>query len=282
MELVDELRFPVETACRLMGIHKSTFYRYRARMKSGAPHPRRCFRQDGIRNQVHVFCQTHPTYGYRRIWALLRRNGVHANPKTVYRVMKKEGLLQPSKRYDAKRTFRKWDLPVSGSNQVWHIDLTKIWTDEGWVYLFSVVDAYDRRVVAWDLSRFCRDDEAIHVLEEAVNVAFPYGVRDSGLKLVQDNGSQFTSRDFVQTLKTLGITPIRTSYRHPQSNGKMERWYRTLKEEEVWPNEYRTLEEACASIGQYIHFYNYERVHSSLGYLTPMEVYSGELSTHVA
>jgi putative transposase len=62
----------------------------------------------------------------------------------------------------------------------------------------------------------------------------------------------------------------------------MERWYRTLKEEEVWLHEYRSLEEARASIGRYIHFYNYERVHSSLGYLTPMEVYSGELSTQVA
>jgi putative transposase len=62
----------------------------------------------------------------------------------------------------------------------------------------------------------------------------------------------------------------------------MERWYRTLKEEEVWPNEYRSLEEARVSIGRYIHFYNYKRIHSSIGYLTPMEVYAGELSTHVA
>jgi putative transposase len=117
-------------------------------------------------------------------------------------IMKSEGLLQSSKRYAAKRTLRKWDLPVTGPNQVWHIDMTKIWTDEGWTYLFSIVDAYDRRVVAWDLSRFCRDDEGIRVLEEAVNASFPYGVRGCGLKLVQDNGSQFTSRDFVQTLKT--------------------------------------------------------------------------------
>jgi putative transposase len=98
------------------------------------------------------------------------------------------------------------------------------------------------------------------------------------LKLVQDNGSQFTSRDFVQTLKTLEIAPIRASYRHPQSNSKMERWYQTLKEEEVWPNEYRSLEETKASLHRYIFFYNYERVNSALGYLTLMEDYS-ELST---
>jgi putative transposase len=220
--------------------------------------------------------------GYRRIWALLCREGVRVNLKTVYRVMKAEGLLQSVKRYEAKRTRQTWDMTLTSSNQVWHIDMTKIWTDEGWAYLFSIIDAYDRRIVAWELNRFCRDDEAIRVLEKAVNHAFPNGVRGSGLKLVQDNGSQFTSRDFVQTLKTLEITPIRTSYRHPQSNGKMERWYRTLKEEEVWLNEYRSLEEAKASFDRYICFYNYDRVHSALGYVTPMEAYSGELSTQVA
>jgi putative transposase len=115
--------------------------------------------------------------------------------------MKGERLLQHAKRYNAKRLLRKWNLPVTDSNSVWQIDVTKIWTDEE-VYLFSVMDAYDWRVVVWDLSRFCRDDEGIRVLEESVNVAFSYGVRGSGLNLVEDNGSQFTSGDFVQTLKT--------------------------------------------------------------------------------
>lgn len=162
------------------------------------------------------------------------------------------------------------------------MDMTKIWTEEGWAYLFSIVDAYDRRIVAWSLTPFCRDQEAICVLEDAVNTAFPQGVQGQNLKLVHDNGSQFTSRRFVQTLKTLAITSIRTSYRHPQSNGKMERWYRTLKEEEVWPNEYCSLQEARDSITRFVHYYNHERIHSALGYLTPMEVYSGELSTQIA
>lgn len=280
-ELVEEAQFPVETVCRLAGIHKSTFYRRRTRL-TGSTRTRLCFRQREIRKHVRSLCEKYPTYGYRRIWALLCREGVRVNLKTVYRVMKAEGLLQSVKRYEAKRTRQTWDMTLSCSNQVWHIDMTKIWTDEGWAYLFSIIDAYDRRIVAWELNRFCRDDEGIRVLEKAVNHAFPNGVRGSGLKLVQDNGSQFTSRDFVQTLKTLEITPIRTSYRHPQSNGKMERWYRTLKEEEVWPNEYRSLQEAKASLDRYICFYNYERVHSALGYLTPMEAYSRELSTQIA
>lgn len=272
----------MEKACRLVGIHKSTFYRHRTRLNRPATHCRVCYRQKSIRDRVRAWCERHPTYGYRRIWALLRRSGIRVNPKTVYRVMKKEKLLQPLKRYEAKRSRRSWNLPIFRSNQVWHMDMTKIWTEDGWAYLFSIVDAHDRRVVAWSLTRLCRDQEAIRLLEDAVNRAFSQGVRGQGLKLVHDNGSQFTSRRFVQTLKTLDIAPIRTSYRHPQSNGKIERWYRTLKEEEVWSNEYRSLQEARDSIARFVHFYNHERIHSALGYFTPMEVYTGELFTHIA
>lgn len=279
---MEDSHLSVEEVCRLLGVHKSTFYRQKAKATFSQPSARQRPKQAVIQEKVRVLCQQHPTYGYRRIWALLKRQGIEVNQKTVYSVMKAEGLTQKQKRYEAKRTYQPVDFQINSSNQVWHIDMTKIWTSEGWKYLVSIIDAYDRRIVAWSLDNYCRDDEAISVLEKAVNDAFPYGVRDQGLKLVQDNGSQFTSRDFVSTLKILGIEQIRTSYKHPQSNGKMERWYRTLKEEEVWVNEYQNLEEARASIGTYITLYNEQRPHSALGYRAPLEVYMGEYSTKAA
>jgi putative transposase len=279
---VEDSHLSVEEVCRLLGVHKSTFYRQKAKQAASCSGERKRPKQTKIREKVISLCEQHPTYGYRRIWALLKRQGIEVNQKTVYSVMKAEGLAQKQKRYEAKRTYQPVDFQINSSNQVWHIDMTKIWTEQGWKYLVSIIDAHDRRIVAWSLDEYCRDDEAIAVVEQAVIAAFPYGVRGKGLKLVQDNGSQFTSRDFVSTLKTLEIEQIRTSYKHPQSNGKMERWYRTLKEEEVWANEYRTLEEARVSIGAFIERYNNERPHSALGYQTPMEVYLGKLYTKVA
>lgn len=117
--------------------------------------------------------------------------------------------------------------------------MTKVWSQEGWAYLVAMIDAYDRRIVGFDTQAFYRDDEAIDALHLAVNQTYPEGIReaDSRLKLVHDNGSQFTSRDFQKSLDTLGIVSIWTAYRHLQSNGLIERWFRSLKEEEVWLHE---------------------------------------------
>lgn len=116
------------------------------------------------------------------------------------------------------------------------------------------MDGYDRRIVGFDVQAFCRDDEAIETLHLAVDQTDPEGIReaDTRLKLVHDNGSQFTSRDFQKTLDTLGIVSIRTAYKHPRSNGLIERWFRSLKEEEVWLHEYTSISEVQEAVSQYV------------------------------
>ncbi|AMA73169.1 hypothetical protein ACH33_10065 [Aneurinibacillus sp. XH2] len=100
----------MEKVCRLLGVHKSTFYRQKAKATFVRP------KQAVIQEKVRVLCQQHPTYGYRRIWALLKRQGIEVNQKTVYSVMKAEGLTQKQKRYEAKRTYQPVDFQINSSN----------------------------------------------------------------------------------------------------------------------------------------------------------------------
>jgi len=272
--------------CESLGVSRSTYYRYKERFEQGEParqrHPTP--KQDEIRDEVRELCQKHPTYGYRRIWANLRyKKGIEVSQTTVYRVMQDEGLLQEVPRYEAKRTYQSVDFEVTGPNQVWQTDLTKVWTDsQGWVSVISIIDTFDRRIVASRTSLLGRSKEAKDVLDEAVQKAFPNGVRGHKLKLVTDNGSQFTSKSYTGMLKTLEIEHIRTSYKHPQSIGMIERWHRSLKEEEVWLGEYETLKQAKEGIDRWVQFYNRERLHSALAYKTPLQFNRGSLRNSVA
>lgn len=119
---------------------------------------------------------------------------------------------------------------ATSSNQVWQIDLTSIPTlPEGWGYLFTAIDTFDRTMSASDLFGRCRTQEALAVLGEALNRSFPEGIKGGALRLVHDNGSEFTSRHFREFVKALEIEDIRIAYRHPKSLGILEAWHKTLR-----------------------------------------------------
>ena len=195
------------------------------------------------------------------------------NGKRVLRVMCERGLLVTKRRLRARRKKEWGRVAAELPNQVWQSDMTKVWAGPavGWAYLVSVIDCCTREIVGWDLSLRCRTDEALAALERAVLEQMASGSRGSGLTLTTDNGTQFTSARFVATLNTLGITHRRTAFNHPEGNGLIERFHRSLKEEEVWLNEYRSLEEARDSIARWIAEYNHDRPHRSLQNRTPRE-----------
>jgi putative transposase len=284
--LEEESEYPVTTITEALGISRSTYYRKKKRYERGEPtrRPHPTPKQDQIRDEVRRLCRTYPKYGYRRIWANLRHKmGVEVSEMTVYRVMRDEGLLQEVSRYEAKRTRQSVDFNVTGPNQVWQTDMTKVWTEsQGWVSVISIIDTFDRRIVASRTTLLGRSKEARDVLDDAVQKAFPQGVRGAQLKLVTDNGSQFISKSYIRMLKMLQIEHIRTSYKHPQSIGMIERWHRSLKEEEVWLGEYETLKEAKQGINRWVQFYNSSRLHSALGYKTPLQFNREGLRNSVA
>lgn len=267
----------MKTICEALGLARSTFWRYYHKGNI-SPTRRLAPCRLKIKEKVRALALKYPTYGYRRIWGHLRREGIFISKKTVEATMKDLGLLQPIKRCLAKRKAKGIVIRPVRSNQVWQSDLTKVWTGrDGWSYLFAVLDVYDRRTIWADLFLRCRDKEALSTLSEALNAAFPEGAKDKGLVLIHDNGSQFTSRRYQLFCQELGIKSVRTSYRHPETIGAIERFFGTVKEEEVWRKDYESYEEARSSILLYIQWYNAERIHSALGYKTPLEAYKDSL-----
>jgi len=264
-QLVAQGHTPTVVA-RTVGISRSSLY-YRQQ-----PHASRADRRWD--EEIVRACGEKPAYGYRRIgWWLRRKEDVVVNGKRVLRVMRERGLLVTRRRLRARRRKEWGRVEATLPNQVWQSDMTKVWAGPaaGWAYLVSVIDCCTREIVGWDLSRRCRTDEALAALERAVLESMAAGPRGIGLTLTTDNGTQFTSARFVATLNTLGISHRRTAFNHPEGNGLIERFHRSLKEEEIWLNEYRSLEEARDSIGRWIHEYNHDRPHRSLKNRTPRE-----------
>ena len=226
--------------------------------------------------QIVVACGEKPAYGYRRVtWWLRRKEGLHVNGKRVLRVMRERSLLVRSRRLRARRKKEWGRVEAAQPNQIWQSDMTKIWAGPavGWAYLVSVIDCCTREIVGWNLSRRCRTEEALEAVEQAVLERLPAGSRETNLTLTTDNGTQFTSSRFMETLARLGITHRRTAYHHPEGNSYIERFHRSLKEEEVWTAEYRSLDEARASIARWIEEYNHDRPHRGVRNRTPREVF---------
>jgi putative transposase len=235
---------------------------------------RRADRRDD--EQIVMACGEKLAYGYRRVaWWLKRKKGLQVNRKRVLRVMRERGLLVRARRLRARRKKEWGRVEAAEPNQIWQTDMTKIWVGPavGWAYLVCVIDCCTREIVGWQLSHRCRTEDALAAVEQAVLSRLPAGSRESNLTLTTDNGTQFTSSRFMETLARLGITHRRTAYHHPEGNSYIERFHRSLKEEEVWAAEYRSLAEGQASIACWIAEYNHDRPHRGVQNRTPHEAF---------
>ena len=238
-----------------------------------------------LRAKVRSLCDQprHRTFGYRRIWALLRRKGVIINKKTVWRIMHEMGLMRPKIWYKPSRPKRIEKMNPVGPNRGWQIDMTSFaLSDFTALYLVVVTDCYTRKIVGWTLDRRCRAGEWVGALRMALeSEALTTKETCKRLTLRSDNGSQPCSKKFVEYLGKRGVKGQYAGYNAPDDNAYIERVIRTVKEEEIWPNVYDTISEARAAIEAYVNYYNNERIHSALDYRTPNEV-AAAYSTLVA
>ncbi|MGH9979094.1 MAG: IS3 family transposase [Nitrososphaeraceae archaeon] len=219
----------------------------------------------------------YPSYGVRRITAMLRRSGgITANRKKVYRLMKLANLVR--KRSVRKHVIIKRILTIpERPDQLWQQDITYIWCGrDGWCYLFSILDCYTREWLAYTFSTYCGTDEAIRTLEIAALERFPDGaiLPLLGLTTRSDGGSQYTSDRFVSTLNTYGIRHEVTGKNRPDQNAYIEAFHKSLKEDCIWQHDFQTYQEADLVISNFFHDYNWNRPHSSLKYMTPKEFYA--------
>jgi len=198
--------------------------------------------------------------------------------KQVRRIMKKAGLraLYPGKRTSTPaKHHRKYPYLLRGKsiwlpNQVWATDITYIKLAGGHVYLVAVIDVYSRKILAWQISNTLDTEFCIAALEEAITI---YGVPAI---FNTDQGSQFTSEAFTATLERYGIRISMDGVNRALDNIYIERFWRTLKYEDIYLNDYHTLAELKAGMKRYMNFYNGERFHASHDYETPNQMYESK------
>lgn len=235
-------------------------------------------RDTDLRDAIERLVLEFPGYGYRRVTKALQRDGWVVNHKRVLRVMRDESLLcQLERRFvrttdsvHALRTFPNLltDRELAGPDQAWVADLTYIRLPTTFAYLACVLDAWSRRCVGWELSRTIDTTLTLAALDHALTTRQPA----PGLIHHSDRGVQYASAAYVARLTEAGAQVSMSAVGNPYDNAKAESFFKTLKREEVSLNHYQTFQEAHANLGRFIgDVYNTKRLHSSLGYLPPIE-----------
>ena len=223
--------------------------------------------------RIRVIKSEHPFWGYRRVWAYLRFVvGLSVNRKRVYRLLKEHNLLVKAQtRLLAKRTSQRRKPRPERVNSWWGIDMTKVMTDSGRAYVVPVVDWYSKKVVGHYCGEQSKSWYWLAALNKAVMRQFPGGIREieSELNLMSDNGSQPTSRSFMETCAGLGIKQAFTAYNNPKGNADTERMMRTLKEELCRRREWSSVTALKTALDTFVENFNSGYLHSALGYKTP-------------
>jgi len=251
--------------CKLLGVSRSTYY-YQPLSES----PYNLALMDLIDKKYMDM----PSYGSRSMTAYLRKQGHQVNRKRVSRLMRQMGIeaLYPKPKKGTWRDSHKKfpyllkNVNIGAQNHVWGSDITYIPVKDGYLYLVAVLDLYSRFVLSWKLSNNLESDFCIDALKESFNWGTPEIFNT-------DQGVQFTSKRFVECLEGKEIQVSMSGKGRCWDNIFVERFWRTLKYEEVYINYYVTFKEAEKHIHSYIEKYNNERLHSSLDYITPAEFY---------
>lgn len=255
-------------------------------MKTRGSYAKVADRNASVLKKIKAIKADHPFWGYRRVWAYLKYiDGFTINQKRVYRLMRENNLLVKSNlKLKARRKANTRKPRPVRPNQWWGIDMTKVMLDGfGWVYVVVVLDWHTKKVVGHYAGVQARSWHWLVALNKAVNRQFPEGVKGRGLKLMSDNGSQPTSLSFIRSCSDMGVKQAFTSYNNPKGNADTERFMRTMKEELVWINEWRSPGAFFEALDRWIDYYNNSYLHSTLGYASPamFEKQFNRLDTHL-
>ncbi len=254
--------------CELLRISRSGYY-YKATGESPL--------NQHLMNLIDEQYTRTPFYGVEKMTAWLKRQAYPVNRKRIRRLMRKMGLeavypgprLSISNKEHRKHPYLLRDLIINRPDQVWCTDITYIRMKQGFIYLAAIMDWYSRYVLAWELSNTMDKRFCIEALERALSISGPEIFN-------MDQGSQFTSIEFTGILEANGIRISMDGRGRVFDNIFVERLWRTVKYEEVYTHSYESIAEAKSSLRRYFHFYNTERLHQSLEYRTPHEMYFGE------
>jgi putative transposase len=261
----ESMELPVSTQAELLSLNRTGLY-YQPVPPSA--HEVAC------KHRIDEIYTAHCYYGYRRIAAQLQREGQPINQKTVARYMQEMGLaaiypgpnLSKRAHQAAIYPYLLANVKATTPNHIWGIDLTYIRLRGSWMYLVAILDWYSRYVVSWELDQTMQIAFVIEAVQRALSQARPQ-IWNS------DQGSQFTSPQYTQLLLAHDVRISMDGKGRALDNIFTERLWRTIKQEEVYLNDYATPREARQGLSTYLRFYNEERIHQSRDYRTPAEVY---------
>ena len=262
-------KYSVSEMCRFFGVSRSGYYGYVSRMDTPA--------WDLPLAEKIQECQDEcgRTYGYRRVHIWLERNGIYRNPKTVLRVMQKYGLLSVIRR-KKYRNYGEYlhkypnllnrDFSAQKPNQKWVTDISYIHTKQGVLYLSIIRDLYDNSIVAYKTGT----EQNVNLVLSTIKEAKKKENVTAELQLHSDQGFQYTSQAYYRLTQSYGITPSMSRRGNPYDNALAENFFSILKTECIYRTKLQTYEEARLLIGEYIHFYNHQRIQLKTK-LTPLE-----------
>lgn len=260
------MKLTITSQCELLGISRSAYYY--------SPVQSADEKEIRILKAIIGELRLHPFYGYRKIALALKDMSV--TRKQVRLIMHKAGLraIYPGKRlsipvkWHEKYPYLLRDKEIWLPNQVWATDITYLKLSGGHVYLVAIIDLFSRKILSWKLSNTLDTEFCISALEEAIMIYGEPAIFNT------DQGSQFTSEAFTEKLKSHKIRISMDGKGRALDNIYIERFWRSLKYEEIYLNEYRSMDDLKVALKKYFNFYNTERFHQSLEYATPDEMYN--------
>jgi putative transposase len=269
----DRTELPAKTLTGWIGIGTSKFHDWKHRYGKLNEHnawvPRDWWLEEWEKQAILDFQREFPLEGYRRMtFMMLDRDVVAASPTTVYRVLKAAGRIG---RFGGKPSQKGQGFTQpTRPHQHWHIDISFLNILGTFYSLCSIIDGYSRYIVHWEIRETMKERET-EVIVQRAREKFP----GENPRIISDNGPQFVAKDFKEFIRLCGMTHVRTSPYYPQSNGKKERWYQTLKRECLRRDTPLSLEDARRVVAVYVEHYNHVRLHSALGYVTPADKLAG-------
>lgn len=269
----DRTEVPTIRFIEWLEIAEGKFYEWRKRYGKANEHnawvPRDHWLEEWEKEAIRNFHAEHPLEGYRRLtYMMMDRDVAHASPSSVYRVLSSAGLLG---RWRGGPTGKGGGFKQpAGPHEHWHTDVSYLNIRGTFYYFCGVLDGYSRALVHWEIRERMTEKDIEIVLQRA-RERHP----EAKPRVISDNGPQFIARDFKEFVRAAGLTHVRTSPHYPQSNGKMERWHKTLKGECIRVKTPLTLEDARRVTADFVRHYNEARLHSAIGYVTPKDKLEG-------
>jgi len=256
-----------------IGISVSKFYDWITRFGKVNEHnawvPRDHWLTDEEKERICVFARAHPLEGYRRMtFMMLDADQVACSPASVYRVLQANGLLAGSAPNITKKGTG-FVQPLQ-AHEHWHVDVSYLNIAGTFYFLCSILDGFSRFIVHHEI-REKMEESDVEIIIQRARELHP-GVTP---RIISDNGPQFIAKDFKEFIRSAGMTHVKTSPYYPQSNGKIERWHKTLKGESIRVQVPLSLDDARRIVAEYTEHYNNVRLHSAIGYVAPKDKLEG-------